>query len=119
MSLETEFRLAAQELVAEFSVGTHTLRRPNSSYNTTTGAVTSINSDTTAPAVQSEISVRAVEDASYARDHFKVIVAGLDITPFEPVVTDQVVTPAATTHEIMRVKTDQYKAAYILYVKRN
>lgn len=121
MSLEDTFKKAAQDIVLKFSIGTHQLRKVDAeSYNATTGTMNRVfYPDIPLPAARDEIDSEKF-DQSFISKHTLVVIAGLDLPVTEPPTVpeegDLIVTPTGEQLIINQIGSDQYGAAYNLYV---
>lgn len=109
----------ATELCEEFSVGTYTYFESDTDYDTTTGRVTNNPiSVHNIPAARYDYSEENRVNRTFAKKVWVVVMDGFHLGVVVPVEGGIVEFPDGSQHVIEDVETDQYGAAYILYVQQ-
>lgn len=112
MTLASPLRKVASKLMARFG-GVVTIRKIiTGSYNTTTGAITETNTDTTVRGVLEDVNAREVNELVQAGDK-RLLVAAADLAS-APTTVDKVVI-SNVVHQVIRVTTIEQDNKAITY----
>ena len=112
MALSSSLRKVANKVVSKFG-GDVTVRIvTGGSYNTTTGAITESESDTTVKGVLSDVALREVNELVQAGDKRLVIAASAVTTA--PETKDRIVI-GSVVHQVIQVNTTEQDNTAIVY----
>lgn len=112
MALSSSLRKVANKVVGKFG-GDVTVRIvTGGSYNTTTGAITESESDTTVKGVLSDVALREVNELVQAGDKRLVIAASAVTTA--PETKDRIVI-GSVVHQVIQVNTTEQDNTAIVY----
>jgi hypothetical protein len=112
MALSSSLRKVANKVVGKFG-GDVTVRIvTGGSYNTTTGAITESESDTTVKGVLSDVALREVNELVQAGDKRLVIAASAVTTA--PETKDRIVI-SSVVHQVIQVNTTEQDNTAIVY----
>jgi len=109
-----KFPALAQRLIRKFTAGTHIFKKfISESYNTSTGAVTSVYDDNFLVDMTQEDAKNTFEKEMYKGSTI-FTVSSLDLEDIIPENKDVIVNPDGESFRVVGVRYDQYKSRYML-----
>ena len=117
MTKKEKFQALAKKLVDKYTIGLCVLRTYSESYDTETGLNTTVDVHHPQNAAYDEYRLAKHPDLNYAKQHFVLILAGIDLVVV-PQINMTIIMPSGTEHVVSDIEKDQYDAAYFLHVKK-